>query len=516
MNSRVRKRGLLGVVALLVVVAVLLIVFWRKGEKDTATSKDNVQITEAVEQAENDEYIEKDEHIEYEDRAEQEEITDHENPANRNEEAMQAYEEFLHGERATKDGRYLTDLLPEYNGFLWNGYVDAIEYGYLDAGADDMQELLVKFVGMDIYSPGDDSTKEYVLYYDGKDVVTCLDYETWARSYTGVSYYGVVDGGGSTGAASHYYEKVVLDAQRNTVPICQINEEYELNSYCEPFYSAEIDLLAEGEILPNMGLYTYKIGDVYYLVYDAVLNEERASYEEFAEFCSAYGYPIRKLEEMDEIIRDYAVSQGIEAWLIEDETPIVFQTLEKQWYEDYIEPENLQLSESEQELLTDVAYALYLCMGEDAGGDHWSYEIQECLKQNMSMFLFWAYHDKGEHVESRMDDYGYTDFYRIPEEEADMLLGNLFAIEYDFELLGAAQAGMGLGACYENGALMIYQGAIGLGTMGPVQRGLQESDASLEYVVDIDSEGECVGQITLWINVRRNDYGYEITGCNIQ
>lgn len=106
----------------------------------------------------------------------------------RNKEALAAYQEFLRGELPTQEGKYLLDYLADYEvGAYWDGYVDEIDYAYLDLGNDNIQELLVTFVGMDFYCADDDSTDEYILKYDEDGLKVCYEFQTWARSDTEVS-----------------------------------------------------------------------------------------------------------------------------------------------------------------------------------------------------------------------------------------------------------------------------------------------------------------------------------------
>ncbi len=246
---------------------------------------------------------------------------------------MQAYEQFLHGERTTEDGRYLTDLLPEPSGG-WNGRVDMITYAYLDLGNDGISELLVTFIGMDLYANEDDSTLEYVLRYDD-ELEVCYQFETWDRCETEISYYGVIESGGSSGATSHSFFQTMLDADGNAVEIYAVNieEDLELSLRYEPFRSNG-GVLSEA---PDAGHHIYQIGENYYLRYDEVMNENRAGYEEFYEFYSEKGYSVRSADEIEVLIADYAKQQGIESWILEDETEPVVQTLERKWYADYAE-----------------------------------------------------------------------------------------------------------------------------------------------------------------------------------
>ena len=344
----------------------------------------------------------------------------------RNEEALEVYAAFLRGEYATADGRYLTDLLPEFVPVdMWNGYVDEITYAYLDLGADNVQELLVTFVGMDIYEPGDDSTWEYVLQYDGTMLSVCYEFETWARSYTGVSYYGVVNGDGSNGAASHIYAQTVLDAEGNEVDIYECDEEWEITSYVymEPFSSDGIDFRDLGVSVPDMGLCSYKVADSYYLVYEEDMNEGRAGYEEASAFCANFGYRLYTHAQIEEIIAEHIRQQGIEDWLIQDTTQPVKQTLDTQYYADYMEPETLNLSDEEINVLLQIGWVLGGLGYDDA--DSW--QIKDAIEG--SLYNNYLFFDLADSMEcERIGDYVY---WYLDVDALNSIFDSL-GIEYDF------------------------------------------------------------------------------------
>lgn len=96
----------------------------------------------------------------------------------RNKEALAAYQEFLRGELPTQEGKYLLDFLADYeDGVDWDGYVDEIDYAYLDLGNYNIQELLVTSVGWDISCADDDSTYEYILKYDEDGLKVCYEFK---------------------------------------------------------------------------------------------------------------------------------------------------------------------------------------------------------------------------------------------------------------------------------------------------------------------------------------------------
>ena len=199
----------------------------------------------------------------------------------RNKEALAAYQEFLRGELPTQEGKYLLDFLADYeDGVDWDGYVDEIDYAYLDLGNDNIQELLVAFVGMDFYCADDDSTDEYILKYDEDGVKVCYEFQTWARSDTEVSYYGIVKGSGSNGATSHAKDGAVLDGEGSLIPVCSSEIQGDLSiGYMEPFHQDGIGV--EGllwDVYYGTGKYLGVID--YYDCYQISASEEETMLKE--------------------------------------------------------------------------------------------------------------------------------------------------------------------------------------------------------------------------------------------
>lgn len=81
---------------------------------------------------------------------------------------------------------------------------DQAQYTYVGCLDNDAINLLVKFIGLNIYSPGDDSFAVYVLSEENGQLYLTGEYECWARSYTEQYRNGLCRSGGSSGAGDHY------------------------------------------------------------------------------------------------------------------------------------------------------------------------------------------------------------------------------------------------------------------------------------------------------------------------
>lgn len=298
------------------------------------------------------------------------------------EEAAKIYEAFLHGESTTEDGCYLTDLLPASDpDWGWNGYVDEIRYAYLDLGNDGSPELFVEFVGMDLYCPDDNSTLSYVLKYADSGLKVCCSYETWARSDTSISYYGVLSDSGSGGASTHYYGLTLLDAEGISIPIYNEEEEGYVDAFMNPFRD---DGVSFGSDQPDAGLSLFTIGDSEYLAYKDYINKGRADYETVRSYYGSYGYTIYTEAEINAFIRTYIQTLGLEEELVYDTTKPDIQSLDVRYYQDVAEPDTLILSAEDKKLLAGIArYTYNGCFpGEEFDSFDLGYDIYSCVRNS--------------------------------------------------------------------------------------------------------------------------------------
>lgn len=430
----------------------------------------------------------------------------------RNEEALEVYGAFLRGEYATEDGRYLTDLLPEYEKYgLWNGYVDGINYAYLDLGADHVQELWVAFVGMDHYAINDGTTSEYILKYDGKALKICYECGFWGRGSSNVSYYGVVDSGGSNGATSYGFAMAILDADGNEIGIYTANKEWEITRYQEPFYSDGIDLAGEFEThgFSNLGLCIYEIAGSYYLVYDAGMNEDGISFEDVADVLRNLGYQLYTDAQIEEIIAEYIRQQGIEEWLAGDKTQLVVQTLDAQYYMEYAEPETLALTEEEIDVLVHIGRVLASKADENRGAlDAW--QIKEEIENSLYNGAFFKINeDSGESV----GDYLYWYF------DVDTLNDICDSLDfvYDFTRVDHRVYWdwvdpnlIWSGAYYEEGQLSIYCHS-GMPPCSFQANGIYKEDGYWKLrLVSSDGGEQPSRHYSIWLRLINNELGYEI------
>lgn len=440
-----------------------------------------------------------------------------------NEQAMLAYEAFLHGELATDKGYYLTDYIDELA--MLTGYVTGIRYGYLDAEADGVQELLVSYECYEGFMM-DTVIVNIILEYDGTALRQCYSYD--ARNYrhgADISYYGVINGGGSGGATHYVFDESVMRADGTVTEIYTAEREYALEGvlYQEPFYSDNVNFAEDGVTPPAGGCAIYQIADQHYIVYD---EDVEVPYEEFQEFFDGYGYQTYRQEEIDEIIAAYAQQQGVERWLLEDDTEPEMYALEQEWYHEYVKPEVLKLSEEETEKLADIGCEIFDCIIYTQDWEGWkarneamgyscdflSGNIQQIVSDSMGSFLFWSGSIEDEQEEA-WETYD-TSYYKVREETAQAVIEELFDFTYDFTQLGTERKG-DAGAYYEDGYVVVYVGTIG-GDIGGVYQEMYQEDGYWKAEIVIADDYDDWGKITLYLSQRKNRFGYQIAGCDVE
>lgn len=104
-----------------------------------------------------------------------------------------------------------------------------VEYAYIDCGNDGVEELAVRFVGMGIYEPGDDSTVVYVIKEIDGQLEYCYKYQTWARSETTLNQYGYITSGGSNGASNYGFSAGYIDGTGKWNYLYYTEEEADIN-----------------------------------------------------------------------------------------------------------------------------------------------------------------------------------------------------------------------------------------------------------------------------------------------
>lgn len=165
---------------------------------------------------------------------------------------------------------------------------DYIQYAYVecpDSADENDRNLLVKFVGLSIYSPGDDSYAVFIITENNGQLYVTDTYECWARSETTAYANGVLGSWGSNGANDHSYTLSVIlsNGQQTTIYDGNILTSDRAGSVGGSIYW---DIFKENTY-PNLAVYISTIGDEKLCQYDTSYcsEEEKPLCETYISRC---------------------------------------------------------------------------------------------------------------------------------------------------------------------------------------------------------------------------------------
>ncbi len=181
--------------------------------------------------------------------------------------SMEAYEKFMKNETKVSFDRFmpkdyteealfkkeneytLSEVLDIITAYYFenstNKKIEYIDHSYIDCGKDGVNELVLRFNGMDIYDKDDDSTLVYIIKYIDEKLSLCYYYETWARSNSTMNEYGYYQSGGSNGASNNTVEYGIIDKAGNWKLIVAIESELDINQLAWSDELGQIPKVAE-------------------------------------------------------------------------------------------------------------------------------------------------------------------------------------------------------------------------------------------------------------------------------
>ncbi len=244
---------------------------------------------------------------------------------------MGAFKKFLEGDRTVYvgEGKWLSnqeqmdltlrDMLKKVEDTYLESSdkdtVSGIKYAYLDCGDDGVEELALKFEGLDIYSADDDSYSIVVI--SCKDGALELVYacDSWARSYTDINYYGCIFSEGSGGAGDHLAEMGYINADGvvQTVYTVEILDGQWVSNISNEVYSEVFGDSSSSEPDMQVGIYEFN-GATYYL--SALGNHATQKCKDYIERLQAEGKNFTEEQEIDDLLRQYVAELGLkDEWL---------------------------------------------------------------------------------------------------------------------------------------------------------------------------------------------------------
>ena len=321
-----------------------------------------------------------------------------------NEEALNAYQEFLRGERQVyieKDARnelcsldfeivtddsdsvFLKDILEQINRAYLDKCdvpkIETISYAYMDCFDDGRQELAVKFRGL--YPVIDDEQLISIIVYEKGKLYLRHSFLTWSRNRIDLYYYGFVERFGSDGALSNCREEYMVDDKGKKLPVYDVN-----------FYGINITRTEIGSQL-------FDAGELYFTESDYIINgkyypniqKEDTDIDEkrWNEFYGLYEQKYGTLytdDEIEELLQKQWKKLGIkDEW--KEQKELEWQLLEDSQYKEYVKEIELIENRKEQRRQgrSALRYKWTECKIEK--WDTGNYNVTDCYEINSS----WRY-----------------------------------------------------------------------------------------------------------------------------
>lgn len=269
-----------------------------------------------------------------------------------NEKALNAYQEFLRGERQVyiennmkeelhdlgfeieidSDSIFLEDILKQIDCTYMYIHdipkIETISYAYLDCFNDGKQELAVRFRGL---APSiDDEKLIFIIVYEKGKLYLRHSFLTWSRNRIDLYYYGYVIVNGSDSAFSGSYEEYFIDGKGKKLPF------YAVYSNWESIADTELCNQAFGKDEFYAGTNEYTINGKTYLnihTEDTAIDEES-----WNKFCSLYEQKYEMLytdDEIEALVQKRWDNLGVEdAW--KEQKELEWQLLEDAKYKEYV------------------------------------------------------------------------------------------------------------------------------------------------------------------------------------
>lgn len=171
---------------------------------------------------------------------------------------------------------------PEYDEKTTYDYA---QYTYVGCPDSDSRNLLVKFVGLDIYSPGDDSFVFYVVTQSNGQLYLTDEYECWARSLAEPYRNGLCSTYGSNGAEDHYSGMLAIlsNGIETSIYDTEIVSGWCVRYVDETIYHEFFDENADVPLVVSI----YSVGEEKYYLYDLsqCTDEQKTLCEAYIDRC---------------------------------------------------------------------------------------------------------------------------------------------------------------------------------------------------------------------------------------
>lgn len=208
---------------------------------------------------------------------------------------------------------------------------DRIQYAYIgcpDNSDESVKNLLVKFIGLNIYSQDDDSYAVFILTENNGQLSITGSYECWARSETTAYANGTLNSFGSNGAGDHGegLSAILTDGKVTSIYDAEILSGWWTSYVNESLYN---EIFGENTE-PNLVVSVYTIDGQKYYQYDMSYCEEgeKTICENYIDRCrDAAAINWVSEEEIKTAIQNRCTAAGIDYSIINQKEEAVWTDL---------------------------------------------------------------------------------------------------------------------------------------------------------------------------------------------
>lgn len=208
---------------------------------------------------------------------------------------------------------------------------DRIQYAYIrcpDNSDKNIKNLLIKFIGLNIYSQDDDSYAVFILTENNGQLSITGSYQCWARSETTAYANGTLNSFGSNGAGDHGegLSAILSDGKLTSIYNAEILSGWWTSYVNESLYYETFGENTE----PNLIVSIYTIDDQKYYQYDMSYCEEgeKTICENYIDRCrDAAAINWVSEEEIQTAIQNRCTAAGIDYSIIDTEEEALWNDL---------------------------------------------------------------------------------------------------------------------------------------------------------------------------------------------
>lgn len=195
--------------------------------------------------------------------------------------------------------------------YLYGSSYDSMQYAYIQCLDSDAQKLLIRFNGLDIYSPDDDSYAVFILSQDDGHLYLTNKYACWARSSTSVCLNGQLSDYSSNGAGDHFagLSAILSDGKKTDICMTETLSGEWTNLGGEAYHE-----IFGTDHIPGLVVSFSAIGDDKYYCYDLseCSGEDLSLCETYVERCrDELGINWVSSKEVEAAVRDRCTLLGI-------------------------------------------------------------------------------------------------------------------------------------------------------------------------------------------------------------